>query len=138
MDSLDTSHGQEVRLVHQVAEAAGGRDEDVTTTTELLTHHTHGKSAVSDARAKHGAIAHAACFVENLDGELARWDDDDDQWLCFHGVLSRIVPIGSGVGARGLQFLGLAHELGDDGNEVGRRLAGTCYMSVRLREEKVR
>ncbi|KAI6951517.1 hypothetical protein KC348_g65 [Hortaea werneckii] len=68
---LDATHGQDIRLVHEIAQTAWSCNENIATLSELFERDSLGKTAVSDTWAQHGAVAHPTRVVEDLDGQLA-------------------------------------------------------------------
>lgn len=110
-DSLDPTHGDDVGLVHEIAESARSGDENVAAFAQIIDVLTEWPAAVGNAWAKHGAITHPTRFVEDLDGELAGGDDNDDEWLSTHAVASGIEVASGGVRLWRSELLRLAHEL---------------------------
>jgi hypothetical protein len=62
-------------------------------------------------------------LVKDLAGKLSSRADDQDKRLSTNTVRERVVA--DGVGTRGSKLTSLAHELGQDGDQKGSRLAGT-------------
>lgn len=122
-NSLDSGHGKDFWLVHEVTKAAWRGDENVAALTQLLDVVANRNTAVAADGTKHGAVAETTRLVKDLLSELAGWADDDDQWLSTHSVKLWVVVGSSGVRTGALQLLGFAHELADDWNEVGGGLA---------------
>lgn len=122
---LDATHGEEIRLIHESAQTTGCGDEDVATLAEVVDLLTHRVSTVGNTRAEHALVAHASSLVKDLNSELAGRNDDDHERLSADAVLAGVVRVGVGVDlwARSAQLLGLAHQLAQDGNEVGCGLA---------------
>lgn len=154
---LDTSHGDEVRLVHESTQAARSGDENVTALAEIVDLLTHWVATVSGAWAKHGLVAHAASLVEDLDSKLAGGNDDDHQRLSTDAVAAMIIAGESVVDLWTMtaELLGLAHQSAQDWDEVGGGLArayegvvsdvtwkkveqGGTYQSERRRQHHVR
>jgi len=113
---LDTAHGEDVRLVHQVAETARSGDEDIAALTEIIECHAHGHATIHDAWAQHGPVAHATGLIPRLHRKLARRHDDNDEWLGPDLLETR--RLGSA------ELLGLAHQTRHDRNHVAGGLAG--------------
>lgn len=115
---LETSHGQSVRIPHEVHKATGSGNKDVATLLQLLTLVFHWSTTVHHARAQHGTIAETTRFIEDLTGQLASWADDKDERLSTNTRL---------VSGRtwSLKHTSLAHQLGEDRQEEGCSLAGT-------------
>lgn len=113
---LDASHREDVRLVHQVLETARGTNKQVTALAELLKVDANGNTSVRAHGAQHGTVAKSAGFVEDLLSQLAGRDDDNDKGLGTHAATVD--------GARSLELANLAHQLGDDRDQISSSLAG--------------
>ena len=120
---LDSLGRQNVRLLHEVHEAAWGADQDVATLSKLLDVVAKGNAAIAADGAQHGAVAETTSHVKNLLSELTSGTDDDDKWLGTCSVNTRIVVGSFDVGTKTLDSLGLAHELADDWDKIGSSLA---------------
>lgn len=120
----DTAQRQDLRAIHEVNQTAGGGDEDVAALRDLLHLFPHRAAAVDDARAQHRAITEFAGLVEDLNGQLAAWTDDHDKRLSSAGRVNAGL-VGDRIRAGSRQLLGLAHQLVDDGDQIGSSLAGT-------------
>lgn len=133
---LDTAHGQDVGVAHEVNQATGSGDEDVTALAQILDLLAHWVAAVSSAWTQHALVTHLARLVEDLDRQLAGGNDDQDQGLGADAVTA--VVVGGQCGAVGwtwaAQLLRLTHELAQDRDEVRSSLTGACedYVSDRI------
>lgn len=98
-------------LTHEINDATGGADENITSFLKLLPLETSRCTAVNNTGAQHGAVAQAASIVEDLRGQLASWTDNQNQRLCSNPIGFRVEVVGD-IGARGGQFLSFPHQLG--------------------------
>lgn len=116
LDLLDAVERQNLRTVHQVAETAGSRDEDVAALLELLDVVLERHAAVGADWTEPGAIGDATSEVENLVGQLAGWAHDDDQWFSTDAVNIGVIFRSSGIHTRSTNLVDLAHQLRGNGN----------------------
>lgn len=117
------TQGQDMRTLNEVDETTRRGDQYVASLGKLTDLITNWTATVGDARAKHGTVAELASLVEDLDGQLASRDDDDNQRLSTN--LGGVEVNHGRVGTRSSELLGLAHQLVQDGDEVSGSLAGT-------------
>lgn len=113
---FDTLHAQDVRLVHQILETTRSTDEKVAALGELLKVAAHGDTTVGAHRAQHGTVTKTAGLVKDLLSKLTGRNHDDNKRLgadasSLHG------------GTRALQLADLAHQLGDDRDQISGSLA---------------
>jgi hypothetical protein len=120
-DLLEAAERQQVVVAHEVHKTTGGGDEDVASHLELLALVLGGSTTVDDARSQHSAVAETASLIEDLAGKLAGGADDQHQRLSADAVSGGVVA--GWVGARCSKLAGLAHQLGEDGQEEGSSLA---------------
>lgn len=118
----NTTEGETVATTHDVTKATRSSDEKIATLGELVQLITHGSTTVSDARAKHGAIAETTSLVEDLTAQFTGGGNDKNQRLSSNTV-NAIVEVLRNVGTSSSQLLGLAHELGDSRNQISSGLA---------------
>lgn len=131
----NTAEGQESGIVHEVDQTTGRRNENVAALLELGALLTGRTATVNDARAKHGAVAKLPGFGEDLNSQLTAGADDDNEGLSADSLVNTLAE-GGGIGTRSGQLLSLAHQLIQDGNQIGGSLAGTCTRrSVNLSSE---
>ena len=109
---------------HDIKEATRCSDEDITTLGQLRDLLTNWTTTVRNARAKHGSIAEASSFVEDLTTEFTSGRDNEYERLSTNAITLRIEAV-SEVGSWSSKLLGLAHELRDDRNQEGGGLART-------------
>lgn len=112
----DALERQNICLVHEVHNPTRRANQDVTPFLELLPLLAHRSSTVSNAWTKHGAITQASRFVEDLSGKLSSRADDQNQGLGSNRMLRGDECVGD-IRTRCSQFLGLTHELGQNGDE---------------------
>lgn len=117
-----TAHGEDVGAVDEVLKTTGGGDEDVAALAKLLDLIAHGTTTVGNAGAKHGAVAELASLAEDLDRKFTGRAHDDDERLGADGLRDALNEL-SGVRTRSRELLGLAHQLAEDGDQVGGGLA---------------
>lgn len=113
---------EHLRPVDEVQQTARGRDKDVTSLAELVDLVAEGATAVDNTGSEHATVAKLAGLHEDLDGKLASGYHDANQWLGTHrraGSTRRRIGTGSS------KLLGFAHQLVQDGNEIGSSLSGT-------------
>src|ERR1700712_3725578 len=103
----ETGKGQEFRSTHEVEEPTRRCNEDVTATVELRSLVTDGGATISNAGAKHGAVAETTCLVEDLAAKLAGRGNDQDQGLGTDSVTGGIKV--ETTGARSGELLSLSH-----------------------------
>lgn len=106
-----------------VHETARSTDEDVTTLAELLKVVLDSDTAVAADGAKLGTISKTTGLVEDLQSQLAGWADDDHKRLSTNFVLFGVVVRVASVHARSANLVYLTHQLGNDWDKEGGRLA---------------
>ena len=112
---LDAVHAENIWLAHEVHETTTSTDEDIATLAQVLDVHAEREATVSDAWTKHRAVAHATCLVKNLHRQLAGGHEDEHERLCTNRL--------SLAATRTTKLLCLAHQAGDDWDEIGCGLA---------------
>ena len=117
-----------MRSRHDVNETTRSGNEDVATFSQFSHLLTHGTTAVCNAGTQHRSIAQTSSFVEDLAAELTSRSNDEDEWLSPNSVRLSIEAIGQ-VGSLGGELLGLAHQLGETGDQECSCLARTSLSS---------
>jgi hypothetical protein len=118
----NTVEREQVGTTHEVQEATRSSDENVTALAKLDHLLTHRTTTVSNARTKHRAIAETTSFVEDLAAELTSRSDDENERLSSN-TLSASIEVSGDKRTRSGDLLSLAHQLGDDGNQIRSGLA---------------
>jgi hypothetical protein len=121
-----------VRLRHDVEKATWSGDEKVATLEQLGQLLTNWSTTICHARAKHGSIAETSSFIEDLAAELSSRSNDQNKGLGTNAITLSVEAVGE-VRTGSSQLLGLAHKLGETGNQEGCSLPGTCGRVRRIR-----
>lgn len=107
----------------EINKATWGSNENITALGDLVELVAAGATTIHNTWTKHRAVAEATRLVEDLHGKLTVGTNDEHEWLGTRKV-ARIWDESRRVGAWRTQLLGLAHELGQGGDQKGTSLAG--------------
>jgi hypothetical protein len=120
-NELDALERENTATLEEVDETSGSTDKNVTTLAELETLGHGIGTTVDHTRTKHGPVTETTTFIEDLSSQLTGGSDDKNQRFSRVSTL----PSEKSVGTRSRQTLGLAHQLGQDGDEESSRLSRT-------------
>lgn len=107
----------------EINETSWSSNENITALSDLVELIAARATTIHNTRTKHRAVAEATRLVEDLNGKLTVGANDEHEWLGTKEI-ARVWDESRRVGTLCTQLLGLAHELGQGGDQEGTSLAG--------------